>query len=88
MFTWNCNHFTNELLKELVGKELPGYMFRLTNMFRYLCCCLPQSLVNGQWALRYLLGSSATAEAEQAAIDDTNNEAAEQTKRSPKPSSV
>lgn len=53
-FRQNCNHFSDELLKELVGKGLPHSMFRMTNWLRYTCCCLPEGMLNGRWAIKAL----------------------------------
>lgn len=55
MFSNNCNHFSNELSKKLTGNELPKWIFRSTNILTYLCCCLPSSMVNGQWAFQSLM---------------------------------
>lgn len=55
IFSWNCNHFSNEMLKMLVGREMPKEYFRLTNGLRYLCCCLPESVVNGQLAFKWMM---------------------------------
>jgi hypothetical protein len=51
MFTLNCNHFSDELLYRLVDKRLPNWIFRMTKFLRYACCCLPKSIVSGQWSL-------------------------------------
>lgn len=51
MLTFNCNHFSDELLSILVGKRLPQWIFRMTGCLKYLCCCLPKRVVSGQWSL-------------------------------------
>lgn len=55
IFSNNCNHFTNELLLELVGKRLPEKIFKTTNCLKLCCCCLPRKLINGQWSLEKVL---------------------------------
>lgn len=51
MFSFNCNNFSDELLSVLLGKRLPKWIFRMTSMLRYACCCLPKRVVSGQWTL-------------------------------------
>ncbi len=53
-FRQNCNHFSDEFLNRLVGKGLPSEIFRMTNLLRYLCFCVPEGILNGQWAVKAL----------------------------------
>lgn len=57
MFDKNCNHFTDALAKRLLGEEkgIPGWLFRVTDLLGWVCCCLPRRLTSGQWALEGLL---------------------------------
>lgn len=55
MFNNNCNHFTNKFALLLLGKEIPYWILRCTDFLGYLCCCLPNSLCNGQMALESLI---------------------------------
>ena len=50
MFSYNCNHFSNELAKRLTNNEVPKFIFRASNILTYLCCCLPSCITNGQYA--------------------------------------
>lgn len=55
MFNFNCNHFSKVLSVQLLGTEIPKWIFTPTNILGYLCCCLPTRLSNGQWALEALI---------------------------------
>lgn len=51
MFSFNCNHFSDELVAMLLGSRLPRWIFRMTSFLKYLCFCLPKRVVSGQWTL-------------------------------------
>ena len=51
IFSNNCNHFSDEFLKKITGTGLPPEMFRMTNLLKCACWCLPKGLVSGQWEL-------------------------------------
>lgn len=61
MFNNNCNNFSDELLQILVGERVPSWIFRMTGCLRYLCCCLPEKVVSGQWGLELLKKKKAKA---------------------------
>jgi hypothetical protein len=52
MFNFNCNHFSDELARRLTGKGIPNWLFYATNCLKYVCCCLPDGLVTGRWAIQ------------------------------------
>jgi hypothetical protein len=54
MFNFNCNHFSDELSKQLTGTRIPQSTFTTTNCLKYICCCLPEGLVSGRWAIEAL----------------------------------
>jgi hypothetical protein len=37
-----------------MGVDIPKWVFKSTNIMKYLCCCLPQGLVSGKWAIEAL----------------------------------
>lgn len=44
MVNRNCNHFSNELCMQLVGKGIPSYINRAATVLGVLRCCLPLEL--------------------------------------------
>ncbi|KAK3428960.1 hypothetical protein EUGRSUZ_E00380 [Eucalyptus grandis] len=40
----NCNHFTDDVCKELTGKSIPGWVNRLAWLGSFFNCLLPQSI--------------------------------------------
>ncbi|XP_030533744.1 deSI-like protein At4g17486 isoform X2 [Rhodamnia argentea] len=40
----NCNHFTDDVCKELTGKSIPGWVNRLARLGSFFNCLLPQSI--------------------------------------------
>jgi hypothetical protein len=55
VFEWNCNHFSNEMAKKLLGVPIPKWIMRTTSILSFMCCCLPKGIVSGQWALKNLM---------------------------------
>ena len=55
MFTNNCNHFSQEFVKRILGVKIPRWIFRTTNILNWVCCCLPTGLVSGKWAIEALM---------------------------------
>ena len=47
ILTKNCNSFSDEFLKRLVGKEIPGYVNRLAFIGNMFSCLIPPSVLNG-----------------------------------------
>lgn len=53
MFTNNCNHFSDELVRNLLrGDGIPKWLFNTTDCLKYVCCCLPKGFVSGLWAIQ------------------------------------
>jgi len=46
ILTKNCNSFSDEFLKRLIGKEIPGYVNRLAFVGNMFSCLLPPQLLN------------------------------------------
>ncbi|KAF7849707.1 hypothetical protein BT93_L0368 [Corymbia citriodora subsp. variegata] len=44
LITKNCNHFTDEVCRELTGKSIPGWVNRLARLGAFFNCLLPQSI--------------------------------------------
>lgn len=42
MLTFNCNHFTDEFLRLLVGRGLPGYANRAAYIGSFAHCLIPR----------------------------------------------
>ncbi|KAL5748427.1 hypothetical protein ACOSP7_025469 [Xanthoceras sorbifolium] len=40
----NCNHFTDEVCKQLTGKAIPGWVNRLARLGSFCNCLLPESI--------------------------------------------
>ncbi|KAL2553590.1 DeSI-like protein [Forsythia ovata] len=40
----NCNHFTDDISKRLIGKGIPGWVNRLARLGAFCSCLLPESL--------------------------------------------
>eukprot|EP00252_Welwitschia_mirabilis_P026157 TRINITY_DN8446_c0_g1_i2.p2 TRINITY_DN8446_c0_g1~~TRINITY_DN8446_c0_g1_i2.p2 ORF type:complete len:107 (+),score=24.73 TRINITY_DN8446_c0_g1_i2:509-829(+) len=40
----NCNHFTDDISKQLTGKHIPGWVNRLARIGSICSCLLPESI--------------------------------------------
>jgi hypothetical protein len=47
IFNKNCNHFTGELCRKLINKEIPCYINRLASVGKYFRCFLKDSFIKG-----------------------------------------
>ncbi len=47
VITRNCNHFSNEVSKRVLGKGIPGYVNRLACIGSVFKCCIPKELMKG-----------------------------------------
>ena len=47
IFNKNCNHFTGELCKKLINKDIPCYINRLASVGKYFRCLLKEKFING-----------------------------------------
>lgn len=57
IFANNCNHFSQEFVKKLLGVNIPRWIFRTTNILGWMCCCLPTGFVSGKWAIEAILAN-------------------------------
>ena len=39
----NCNNFSNDLCKALLGTEIPGYVNRCAYLASFFSCCIPST---------------------------------------------
>ena len=39
----NCNNFSNDLCKALLGIEIPGYVNRCAYLASFFSCCIPST---------------------------------------------
>lgn len=47
VITRNCNNFTNEASKRILGKGIPGYVNRLACIGTAFKCCIPKQFLTG-----------------------------------------